>query len=166
MALFSLSLAKLDSDSTKTLSYQLIHVPAINLVLRVLPLETERGQKPWERELSASISSLVVSLYAEFKHKSYENDVFIASAISNIFQNYNYCSLEMEQLSLDISIVKICLLNYFINCWWLSYRQNMHLRKKKGKQIWKLSKIVYNVYLEGHFHLWIKILSIINQERA
>ena len=51
-------------------------------------------------QLSASISSLVVSLYAEFKHKSYENDVFIASAISNIFQNYNYCSLEMEQLSL------------------------------------------------------------------
>ena len=113
-------------------------------------------------QLSASISSLVVWLYAEFKHKSYENDVFIASAISNIFQNYNYCSLEMEQLSLDISIAKICLLNYFINCWWLSYRQNMHLRKKKGKQIWKLSKIVYNVYLEGHFHLWIKILSIIN----
>ena len=37
----------------------------------------------------------------------------------------------MEQLSLDISIAKICLLNYFINCWWLSYRQNMHLRKKK-----------------------------------
>ena len=67
-------------------------------------------------QLSASISSLAVSLYAEFKHKSYENDVFIASAISNIFQNYNYCSLEMEQLSLDLSIAKICLLNYFINC--------------------------------------------------
>ena len=72
----------------------------------------------------------------------------------------------MEQLSLDISIAKIVLLNYFINCWCrLSYRQNMHL-PKKGKQIWKLSKIVYNVCREGHFHLWIKILSIINQERV
>ena len=57
----------------------------------------------------------------------------------------------MEQLCTDISIAKIYLLNYFINCWWLSYRQNTY-EKKKGKQIWKLSKIVYNVCREGHFH--------------
>ena len=43
---------------------------------------------------------------AKKKHKSYENDVFIISAISNIFQNYNYCSLEMEKLSTNIRILK------------------------------------------------------------
>ena len=69
--------------------------------------------------------------FPQNKQKSYENDVFIAPAISNIFQNYNHCSLEMEQLSTDISIAKICLLNYFINCWWLSYRQNTYGKKKK-----------------------------------
>ena len=38
----------------------------------------------------------------------------------------------MDQLCTDISIAKIYLLNYFINCWWLSYRQNTY-EKKKGK---------------------------------
>ena len=81
--------------------------------------------------------------------------MFIASAISNIFQNYNHCSLEMEQLSTDISIAKICLLNYFFNCWWLSYRQNTY-GKKKMKTDLKIIvyKIVYNVCREGHFHPW------------
>ena len=75
----------------------------------------------------------LISIFFQNKHNSYENDVFIASAISNIFQNYNYCSLEMEQLSLDISIAKICLLNYFINCWWLPYCQNTYENKKENK---------------------------------
>ena len=76
--------------------------------------------------------------------------MFIASSISNIFQNYNHCSLEMEQLSTDISIVKICLLNYFINCLMVII-PSKYLRKKKRKKIWKSSKIVHNVCREGHF---------------
>ena len=56
--------------------------------------------------------------------------LLIASSISNIFQNYNHCSLEMEQLSTDISIAKICLLNYFINCLMVII-PSKHLRKKK-----------------------------------
>ena len=73
------------------------------------------------------------SIFFQKKHNSYENDVFIASAISNIFQNYNYCSLEMEHLSTNISVAKICLLNYFINCWWLPYRQNTYDKKKENR---------------------------------
>ena len=37
----------------------------------------------------------------------------------------------MEQLCTDISIAKIYLLNYFINFWWLSYRQNTYEKKKR-----------------------------------
>ena len=59
----------------------------------------------------------------------------------------------MEQLSTDISIAKICLLNYFINCLMVII-PSKHLRKKKWKKIWKSSKIVYNVCREGHFHPW------------
>ena len=59
--------------------------------------------------------------------------MFIASSISNIFQNYNHCSLEMEQLSTDISIAKICLLNYFINCLMVII-PSKHLRKKKNEK--------------------------------
>ena len=47
-----------------------------------------------------------ISIFFQNNDKCYKNDVFIASAISNIFQNYNYCSLEMEKLSTDISIAK------------------------------------------------------------
>ena len=81
--------------------------------------------------------------------------MFIASSISNIFQNYNHCSLEMEQLSTDISIAKICLLNYFINCLMVII-PSKHLRKKKMKTDLKIIvyKIVYNVCREGHFHPW------------
>ena len=72
--------------------------------------------------------------FLQNKRKSYQNDVFIASSISNIFQNYNHCSLEMEQLSTDISIAKICLLNYFINCLMVIIPSNTYGKKKKEKR--------------------------------